>query len=521
MTSKMRWSIGGAALVLVAVLAVVLKFVSSPQAPLPGSAPPDSSAAAPGLTGRVGPTARSCQGVAVAPADEIQAAIDSNPPGTTFCFAAGTYRLEEPLAPKAGDALIGELGAVLSGSKILTGWQPDGAVWTTEGFLPDKASTSGECDEAAPLCTYAEDVFIDGRRLNRVGSAAEVKPGTVYADYDNNTITIGDAPVSHQVEQAVAPSLIRATVDNVTVANLVIEEAANPAQVGAIETRQIDPYLAGSGWRILDNEIRLNHGVGVSFTSGAIVTGNYIHHQGQLGFGAEGVDGTFSNNELSFNGAAEYSAGWEAGGSKSWATERLRLTHNFVHDNRGPGFWADGGNIDMTYEYNKIVGNWLGGIKHEISYDAVIQHNYVADNGWRRKGWAWDAGIMIQSSGGNKLIDVSQNEVVNNANGITVLDSGERDLEDPAPHGPHVVQNVWVHDNKITMMAGQMTGAVEDRGRLDIFTSRNIRFDSNTYRLSSLTDPHFFWNDDDLDWTDWRSGTGTHDVNGQALLIDS
>ena len=52
-----------------------------------------------------------------------------------------------------------------------------------------------------------------------------------------------------------------------------------------------------------------------------------------------------SNNEISFNGVAGYSSDWEAGGSKSWQTTKQTVTHNFVHDNRGPGLWADGGNM--------------------------------------------------------------------------------------------------------------------------------------------------------------------------------
>lgn len=504
MTRTSRWFRWAAVISLLVVLVTLLLSRHDPR-----TQPTHA-----GLIDHIGPVARSCQGVAVTATDDVQRVIDSHPPGTTFCLSAGTYRLDRPLVPKRGDVLVGHQGAVLNGSKILTGWRMNGRVWSTTGFLPPAPDSHGECAVSVPTCSYTEDVFLDKRRLQRVSSPANVTAGTVYADYLTNTITIGDDPRSHLIEQAVAPSLIRATVDNVTVANLVVEQAANPAQVGAIESRQVTPYTAGSGWRIVNNEVRLNHGVGIGFAGASTVTGNFVHHQGQLGLGTWGAGSVVTNNEISFNNAAGYSADWEAGGSKIWMTERQTLTHNYVHDNMGPGLWADGGNIDTTYEYNKIADNWCAGIQHEISYDASIRYNKISGNGRRHKGWAWDAGIQIQSSGGTKLIDIAYNEVTRNANGITVIDGGNRAWDQPAPHGAHIVQNVWVHENTITMSAREATGAVEDTGNPGIFTTNNNRFDANTYHLDSLTNPHFFWAKAEVGWAFWR-GSG-NDLNGRA-----
>ena len=268
--------------------------------------------------------------------------------------------------------------------------------------------------------------------------------------------------------------------------------------------------------------MRLNHGVGIGFASTSTIAGNFIHDQGQLGFGSAGTGSVISNNEISFNGTAGYSAGWEAGGSKSWMTDHERLTHNYVHDNMGPGFWDDGGNIYTTYEYNKIVNNWSAGIQHEISYDATIEHNEISGNGFgTHQGWAWDAGIQIQSSGGTKLIEIADNVVVNNYNGITLVDSGNRAWDQPAPHGPHIVQNVWVHDNTISMSASQTTGAVDDDNNLTIFTRNHNRFDANTYYVDSLTATHFSWADGadgNMDWLRWRHYG--NDPDGRAQLVN-
>lgn len=480
-----------------------------------GAAPPGPVLpAGVGPTRHVGPTEQPCAGVDLAPGDDIQGAVDAHAPGTTFCLAAGTHRLEAPVVPRAGDSLIGRRGAVLSGSKILAGWRPDGRAWSTTGFLPSAPGAGGECADTTPTCGLAEDVFLDGHRLDRVGSASEVTPGTVHADYATNTITIGDDPQQRLVEQAVASSIVRATVDDVTVANLVIEQAANGAQVGAIESRQVSPLSAGAGWRVLGNEVRGNHGVGVGVGDRSAVTGNLIQRQGQLGLGVWGVGAVVADNDISFNGTAGYSGDWEAGGSKLWSTQRVVLAHNDVHDNAGPGLWADGGNLDTVYEYNRIVDNGQAGIQHEISYDAIIRFNEVVGNGRRHKGWAWDAGIQIQSSGGLKLIEIAHNVVTDNANGITLIQGGHREWEDPAPHGPHIVRNVWVHDNAVTMATGQTTGAVEDVGDPSIFGAGNNRFDANGYYLPALDGAYFVWGGDDLSWDRWRGSGAGNDRNG-------
>lgn len=474
----------------------------------------------PGLLRHVGPVELTCHGVDLSPGDRVHAVMRAHVRGTTYCFSPGVYRLRTPLRPQQGDALVGRRGAVLDGSRVLRGWHRRGATWTTRAYLPESPSTHGECRPQAPTCTYAEDVFLDGHRLRRVAVVSAVSDGTFHADYRTNSVTVGDDPRGRLLEQAVAPSLVRSSRGNVTVANLVLEQAANEAQVGAVEARRAGPTLtAGEGWRIHDNEVRLNHGVGIGFGGSSSVVGNFIHGQGQLGFGAWGTGSILKNNEIAFNGSVGYSAGWEAGGGKSWKTTRLRVVHNHVHHNMGPGLWSDGGNINTRYAYNRITRNWRAGIQHEISYDTSILRNVIVGNGRRHKRWAWGAGIQIQSSGGLRVIDVAHNVVRNNANGITVIDSGSRMWESPAPHGPHIVRNVKVHHNTVTMHKGQATGAVEDRGDASIFTSNRVRFDHNSYYLESFRAPHFLWAGEDLRWAAWRSIGQKTDPHGRARLL--
>ena len=76
---------------------------SSPNHP-DHSSPPTSPSPAP-----------ACTGTAVMPGSNVQAAINSAAPGTTFCFGRGIYRVSS-LIPKSGDVLDGgNRAAVLDG----------------------------------------------------------------------------------------------------------------------------------------------------------------------------------------------------------------------------------------------------------------------------------------------------------------------------------------------------------------------------------------------------------------------
>ena len=77
--------------------------------------PSDNSSSA---RSRVSPAAV-CTGTVLTPASNVQAAINNAPPGTTFCFGRGIYRVSS-LIPKSGDVLDGgHWGAVLLGGKAM------------------------------------------------------------------------------------------------------------------------------------------------------------------------------------------------------------------------------------------------------------------------------------------------------------------------------------------------------------------------------------------------------------------
>lgn len=255
---------------------------------------------------------------------------------------------------------------------------------------------------------------------------------------------------------------------NVVVEGLEITGYDSPAQKGAIQA-------SGSGWVIRENEIHHNSAVGIKYShaDNAIIDGNNIHHNGQLGIGVAYSTGTVvENNEIAYNNyEVAYSWEWEAGGTKFWKTVDLTVRGNYSHDNHGPGLWDDKNNYNILYEDNLVEDNYANGIFHEIGYKATIRNNTVRRNGFGHDSWLWGAGILIASS---RDTEVYGNLVEGNFNGITMTQQVRGDGD----RGPHVVQDNWVHDNRI--INSGISGAARDTSSDAIYDANN-RFTGNDY----------------------------------------
>ena len=150
-------------------------------------------------------------------------------------------------------------------------------------------------------------------------------------------------------------------------------------------------------------------------------------------------------------------------GSSAFAI-RLTLRSNYVHDNAGYGLWTDIDCSEVLYEGNWVQANTRGGIHHEISQSATIRDNRVIGN--RAQG------IYVNSSAN---VTISNNWVEANGDGIWVLQEnrGSGDLGLRETNNLNVVGNV--------VKSSGRSGLVQHVGDNSYFTSRNNRFDRNTY----------------------------------------
>ncbi len=463
-----------------------------------------TSAAVPVVDPRPALGAEACTTTIMAGTIDPQAVVDASPEGATICFEPGTYRLEGPLHPRPGQKLVGQMGAVLNGAKVVTGFVPAGADFVAPGFLPAKPSEEGLC--LKPGCSYAQDVFLDGVPLARVTTRGDLASGKFFEDFADNRIYLRDDPTGRLVEQAYATGLVASDNTGVTVKGLVLEKAANEGGLNAALS------AGGDDWTIQANEVRFNHGSGVECGT-CTVQRNFVHHNGQLGVGGVyGSNQLFESNEVSYNNTAGYDSFWAAGGSKWVLTEALVVRGNYFHDNAGTGIWTDANNTNTTIDGNYVSDNTDFGILHEISYRARITNNVVIGNGHNPASDldGVNGGIRVAQS---PDVEVAGNTLIGNRNSIQGL---QLRSEDQGTSGPHELQNLDVHDNDVSMIAG-ITGVNQLDDDPSYFSSRNNRFHGNHYHLDSLEARRFAWADADHDAAAWRrfgqDTTGTFDTS--------
>jgi parallel beta-helix repeat protein len=448
-----------------------------------------------------GPEFATTTGTTISPGQSIQAAVNAYPGGTTFTLKAGVHRLQS-VQPKAGDTFVGETGAIMSGARLLTSFTRSGSYYVAGGQT-QQGYASGVCAAGYDACKLPEQLFIDDRVLTRTTSLSQVTSGKWYFDYGADRIYFIDNPSGHRVEISVSSYAFAGSEANITVKNLTVEKYANSAQMGAFVGTNT------TGWILDGNQVRWNHGVGISMGSGWKVLHNNVHHNGQLGIATSGgrsnilVDG----NEIAYNNTAGFDPFWEAGGGKFLKAYNLTVRNNYVHHNTGMGLWTDTSYPTTIYESNRVTDNAYGGIYHEVSYDAVIRYNTCERNGLAKTGALRYGGISVDNS---PNVQIYGNTVSNNRDGI-----GARQLTHPVttgPYGPLQLKNLYVHDNKVTMsQSGGYSGVIQYVSDNSYYTSRNNRFVKNTYYLSG-TAMYFSWYGAPRTDSQWR-GYG-EDVGG-------
>ena len=442
----------------------------------------------------------SCTGVNVAAGADIQTALNANPAGTTFCLAAATYRIQIPLVPQNNQQIIGVTGQTdLNGSQVVTGFSQSGSFFSATGFLPSTPTPAydDQCVGGVSGCGYNEAVYMDNKPLLRVMSLSALTTGHFYEDYGANKIYLADNPNGHTVEQAVAPSIINSGASGVVVKNLIVEKAANRAQIAAINAGN----NGATGWDVENNEVRLNHTYGIMVDAG-IIKSNHIHDNGQLGVDGHMTGGTLANNEIDHNGSwANFSPGWEAGGAKFANAINWDFNGNNSHDNTGAGLWCDESCYGVIMENNTVTNN-DGGIFYEISYNGIIRNNKASNNGpATTNGFYTPANIWISASPNTEVYG----NTVSGANGIGLLQQDRS--ANVAPYGPHEIHDDYIHDNTITIttVPSFAAGLSQDVGDQSYFTSRNNRFVHNTYHLPDQTSVWFTWMDNGQTKAGWMN----------------
>jgi len=477
--------------------------------------------------------------VQVYPGQDIASIVSANPAGTPFVINPGTYRLQSPINAKDGDVFLGPCAkppcalsgqAVLNGSRLLTSFEHAGSYYYVTGQTQAGrvTITSDKCMTGYSGCIYPEDLYFDDVPLTHVTARAEVGPGSWFFDYVNHIIYFYDNPSGHKVETSVAEAAFDpGPANNVTVQGLTVEKFATPALTGAIggAGTGVGSSTAGASWVVQDNEIRLNHSYGVRINFGWQILGNYTHMNGNLGIGgglSRGGSGTLSSNvliqgnEIAYNNYAHFASGFQAGGAKIAASRSMVIRGNYVHDNNGPGLWADVGDYDILYDNNTVANNTEGGIAHEISYASLVRNNRLLKNGYTipsATSWLYGANLLSSTSQG---LEAYCNTVEVSAQGGNAMDI----LVQPRSAGENQLSsNNYFHHNTVTFDgdSGITGGAWAPSSEQSLFVNNN--FDYNNYYLPDLSRKAFAWNSKYNTFADFQ--LAGQEAHGMAATLTS
>jgi len=437
--------------------------------------------------------ARSQGRISLAPGTDIQKAVSAHPAGTSYLIKAGVHRLQQ-ITPKDGDSFIGEKGAVLNGAQLLNQWKKEGPYWTHIIALDQAGQEYEACNPGYEACKFPEDLFKDDYFMTRVATRGQLTKNRWYLDYHSKKVYLLSDPAGAKMEISLARRAFGGNARGVTVRGLIVEKYAIPGHMAAIG----DQY-PGEGWTVEDNEVRLNHGQGISFTGRATIRNNKVHHNGQLGIrSSKAKHALVEGNDLSYNTVPEIGYTWshEGGGAKFTVSDSLIIRNNQAHDNWGPGLWTDINNTNTLYEGNICKDNLASGIFHEISFNAIIRCNTLSGNGKVHGGQ-----ILLSTS---RNVEICYNTLVVGKNGGEGIRVVQRDRGDA-----YTGINNAVHNNDITYTtSGKLSGAWADFDADNFWRHGNNRFYNNHYHFpttkSAATEKHWEWNGEKLTWKDFQ-----------------
>ncbi|MET9696774.1 right-handed parallel beta-helix repeat-containing protein [Streptomyces sp. NPDC006529] len=236
---------------------------------------------------------------------------------------------------------------------------------------------------------------------------------------------------------------------DVTLRSLTVQGFVAPQNEGVVNHDSAD------GWVIEHATIQNNSGAGLMAGARQRVSASCLRGNGQYGLNAYKGGGALGGlviegNEIVANNADD----WErrqpgcgcTGGVKFWAVNGADVRGNWVHDNRGPGLWADTNNNDFRIENNLLEGNDGAALIYETSYNAVIRRNTIRRNNWVEGRGKADEGdtfpyatVYLSESGGEPRIpartdkiEVDQNVLEDNWSGITLWENADRFCNSPA-----------------------------------------------------------------------------------------
>lgn len=457
----------------------------------------------------------SASGTLESPLATVGSAVAKAAMGGWVLIRAGVYH-ESVLVPEKKGVTIRSYkdeAVWFDGSTILEGWEWSGGSWVHRNWTakfdhsptytrgaPDNTTESWRfVSENYPMAAHPDQFWIDGAELSQVASRSELRHGTFYVDYEQNSIYSGTNPWGREARASdLSKAFVIAGPDSTLEGVGVRRYAPSVPDMGAV-------YVSPSARRtqIRDVDFVENSTVGLSINAAGVTivdvrsTGN-----GFVGIHATEADDlrlesvrVWNNNTENFNFAPA------AGGCKITRSRGVTVLESEFGENNGTGLWFDESVYGVTVASSSFVSNKVHGLHVELSSKVLIANNSFLNNN--------KSAIEIQNT---NLVEVWNNDILHNYKGINIIQDQRvgsdplipgRDLRrvTPDPEMTWIVRDVTVKNNIISTDKPRSSCllCVKDR-RMTPDGDMRITVDSNLWQRPAINDPQIVieWHADAL-----------------------
>jgi hypothetical protein len=231
---------------------------------------------------------------------------------------------------------------------------------------------------------------------------------------------------------------------NVTIRYLTFRNFGAPGDSGG---QGVVNHDFGANWHIDHITVQHSAGAGVMLGTGNVLAYSCLRDNGEYGFQGGDSHITVDHNEVVGNNTDN----WEArqagcgctGGAKFWGVNGATITDNYVHDNLGPGLWADTNNRGFDVENNYFARNQGEGFIYETSYNLRLTHNTFIRNALvagPHVGGFPDPAVYISESGADNRVPgpygetlaITDNTFTDNWGGVVLWENADRYCGSPA-----------------------------------------------------------------------------------------
>ena len=357
--------------------------------------------------------------------DNWQSVINANPAGTTYTIKNGIHRGQRAINPKAGDKFYFEPNAVMSGFKVLSGWQYDsasgkyyvGGQTQTYSYIPYITGSDGNqywinstAGPRAGMAVVCVATRLDGSKLwlHHVASVNDLAANTYYFDDAANRVWIGSNPSSYaQVEITEMDYAFDTGNDGLLISGGVVEGYGPAMQQGAVR------LVNSANTTINGLTIRFCSANGLTLGDYSLAENCLFTYCGMQGFGVGDSTtrtGTVVRHcEVSFCNASLSDLGFSAGGVKISNTDSVIIEDSYFHDIWGVGIWADVDNVNTIIRNNICVRNIRFGIYTEIGGSAQVSQNWC---GYNYKDGYYNANCGQIQIGENSNTEIFENTII-------------------------------------------------------------------------------------------------------------